>query len=137
MIPNSNMIFKVLRLIPQIILSSLFFFPIMHQRDHVDLKFSGIEAILQGDYFIVGNIVILLVMLGVILHLVTIFVEMIYKQTNAQWISRTNMIVNLTMILGLVMVTFLGTLLEPLGYVIIVLLISTTYIRYLEQKKNE
>lgn len=137
MIQSYKMIFKFMRLIPQLLLVGLFFFPIMHQKDNEDVIFTGIEAIMKGDYLIIGNMVISLVMLGAIFHLNTIFIEIILKKTDPKTESITNIVVNMTMIFGLVMVTFLGTYLEALGYVIIILLISTTYIRYLEQKKNE
>jgi hypothetical protein len=48
-----------------------------------------------------------------------------------------NMVVNITLILGVIWVTFLGTFLELFGYLVLSLLIASTYLRYLQQKQEE
>ncbi|HAX02259.1 MAG: hypothetical protein A2Y45_03040 [Tenericutes bacterium GWC2_34_14] len=126
-----------LRLIIQVGLIITFFFPMMHQKDVEEVVFTGFDAITQGDYLIIGNIVIGLIFLGVIIHFVGIMVEMIQKKPTIKWIEGINMIVNITAILSLVMFTFLGTFLEFLGFVYVSLLILSTYLRYVDQKNLE
>lgn len=126
-----------LRLIIQVGLVITFFFPMMHQKDVEDIVFNGFNAIIQGDYLIIGNIAIALIFLGVIIHFIGIIGEIIHKNPSKQWIEGINIIVNITAILSLVMITFLGTFLEFLGFVYVSLLILSTYIRYVDQKKLE
>ena len=128
---------KFLRLLIQLALVISFFFPLMHQKDDEMTLFNGIEAILQGDYLILGNLVIGLIFIGVILHLVGLTFELIQKKPSERWVEMINIIVSLTAILSLLMVTFLGTFLIWLGYIYITLLILSTYLRYVDQKKNE
>lgn len=109
----------------------------MHQKDDVTQMFNGFEAIINGNYLIIGNIVIAFVMLGTLFHWVVLMFELVLKDKAKEYEATTNMIVNMTVILGLVIVTFLGTFLELYGYLILVLLIVSTYLRYLSQKVNE
>ena len=128
---------KVLRLIVQIALSVLFFLPMMHQRNLEEVTFTGFQAIIQGDYFVIGNIVIALVMLGILIHLGFIVYEMVRFENYKKIESKVNILVNLTVFFSLIIITFLGTFLELFGYMVVVLIILSTYLRYLEQKKNE
>lgn len=109
----------------------------MHQKDEVTIMFNGFEAIIQGDYLIIGNIVIALVILGSLFHLVVLVFELLSHKLSKTYESLTNIVVNITVILSFVMVTFLGTFLELIGYIILVLLIVSTYLRYLSQKIQE
>lgn len=127
----------VVRLIIQAGLISLFFFPIMHQKDELTVMFNGFEAVMQGDYLIIGNIVIALVMLGSIYHLIVLGFELVSQVQSKKLETSTNMVINITVILGFVLVTFLGTFLELFGYLILVLLIVSTYLRYLSQNIKE
>lgn len=127
----------VVRFIIQAVLITLFFFPIMHQKDELTLMFNGFEAVVQGDYLIIGNIVIALVMLGSIYHLIVLGFELVSQVQSKKLETSTNMVINITVILGFVLVTFLGTFLELFGYLILVLLIVSTYLRYLSQKIKE
>ncbi len=129
--------FKVLRLLVQILLVGIFFFPMMHQKDQEDILFNGFEAILQGDYLVIGNIVIACVLLGVILHLLSTVYEMIDFKSYQKMEGTVNIIVNITVFLSLIIITFLGTFLLVFGYIMVGLMILSTYLRYLEQKKNE
>lgn len=128
---------KVLRLFVQILLVGIFFFPIMHQKDQDFLFFTGFEAFIQGDYLIIGNIVIALVILGTMIHLLSILYEFIKYKAYQKMENTVNFIVNITVFLSLFIITFLGTFLIALGYVMIGLLVLSTYLRYLEQKKKE
>ena len=128
---------NALRIFIQIILITLFFFPMMHQKDEVTIMFNGFEAIVKGDYMIIGNIVIALVMLGSLFHLIVLVFELLSHKLSKTYESLTNIVVNVTVILSFVMVTFLGTFLELIGYIILVLLIVSTYLRYLSQKIKE
>lgn len=128
---------KVLRLIVQIALSVLFFLPMMHQRNLEEVTFTGFQAVIEGDYFVIGNIVIALVILGIFIHLGFIVYEMLRFENYKKIESKVNILVNLTVFFSLIIITFLGTFLELFGYMVVVLIILSTYLRYLEQKKNE
>lgn len=128
---------KVLRLIVQIALSALFFLPMMHQRNLDEISLTGFKAVIQGDYFVIGNIVIALVMLGILIHLGFIVYEMVRFENYKKIESKVNILVNLTVFFSLIIITFLGTFLELFGYMVVALIILSTYLRYLEQKKNE
>lgn len=129
------MILKGLRLFVQTILTALFFFPIIYQEVGSEkIEINAITAILQGDYLIIGNIVIALVLIGVILHEVSLIIGLFNHPFETKIESTMNIIVNLTVIFGLVMTTFLGTFLTWLGYGLIACLILSTYLRYAEQK---
>jgi uncharacterized membrane protein YoaK (UPF0700 family) len=77
-----------------------------------------------------------LAMLGIIIHLISIIYELISKQ-HQKLEGMINMVVNITLILGVIWVTFLGTFLELFGYLVLSLLIASTYLRYLQQKQEE
>lgn len=128
---------KVLRLIVQITLSALFFLPMMHQRNLEEVTFTGFQAVIEGDYFVIGNIVIALVILGILIHLGFIVYEMVRFENYKKIESKVNILVNLTVFFSLIIITFLGTFLELFGYMVVALIILSTYLRYLEQKKNE
>ena len=128
---------KFLRLLIQIALITFMFLPLMHQKGDETLILTGIEAIIKGDYLIIGNIVIALIFLGVIIHFVGIVMEFASKKRADAWVEGMNIMVNITTILSLLMVTFLGTFLAWLGYIYIGLLILSTYLRYVDQKKSE
>ena len=128
---------KFLRLLIQIALITFMFLPLMHQKGDETLILTGIEAIIKGDYLIIGNIVIALIFLGVIIHFVGIVMEFTSKKRADAWLEEMNIMVNITTILSFLMVTFLGTFLAWLGYIYIGLLILSTYLRYVDQKKSE
>ena len=128
---------KILRLVVQVLLSGIFFFPLMHQKNQESILLNGFEAILQGDYLVIGNIVLACVILGVILHLLSILYEMINFKSYQRIEGTINIIVNITVFLSLIIITFLGTFLLVFGYIMVGLMILSTYLRYLEQKKNE
>jgi uncharacterized membrane protein YoaK (UPF0700 family) len=65
-----------------------------------------------------------------------IIYELISKK-HQKFEGTINMVVNITLILGVIWVTFLGTFLELLGYLVLSLLIASTYLRYLQQKQEE
>ncbi|HPG42985.1 MAG TPA: hypothetical protein PLJ98_04160, partial [Acholeplasmataceae bacterium] len=65
-----------------------------------------------------------------------IIYELISK-THQKFEAEINMVVNITLILGVIWVTFLGTFLELFGYLVLSLLIASTYLRYLQQKQEE
>ena len=126
--------YKIYRIIILLFMIGIFFFPIMHQRDNITLKLNGFEAIISGSYFVIGNIVLASIIILHMVHTVWTLLEVIIKEKLQKYVSQMNIVVNITVILSLVMVTFLGTFLEPLGFVFIALSILTTYLRYVEQK---
>ena len=130
------MFLRLIRLVLQLVISGVLFLPIMHQKDDESILFNGFEAMIKGDYLIIGNIVMALAMLGIIIHLMGIIYELISKK-HQKFEGTINMVVNITLILGVIWVTFLGTFLELLGYLVLSLLIASTYLRYLQQKQEE
>jgi len=108
----------------------------MHQKDDESILFNGFEAMIKGDYLIIGNIVMALAILGIIIHLMGIIYELISKK-HQKFEGMINIVVNITLILGVIWVTFLGTFLELFGYLVLSLLIASTYLRYLQQKQEE
>jgi hypothetical protein len=129
------MFLRLIRLVLQLVISGVLFLPIMHQKDDESILFNGFEAMIKGDYLIIGNIVMALAMLGIIIHLMGIIYELISK-THQKFEAEINMVVNITLILGVIWVTFLGTFLELFGYLVLSLLIASTYLRYLQQKQE-
>lgn len=135
MIQNSNMILKVSRIIIQVALTALFFFPIIYQEVGTEtIEMNAMDAIIHGDYLVIGNIVIAGVLLGVITHTTSLILGLFNQRFEEKITSSMNLIVNLTVIFGLVMTTFLGTFLTWWGYGLIALLILSTYLRYVDQK---
>ena len=129
------MFLRLIRLVLQLVISGVLFLPIMHQKDDESILFNGFEAMIKGDYLIIGNIVMALAMLGIIIHLMGIIYELISKK-HQKFEGMINMVVNITLILGVIWVTFLGTFLELFGYLVLSLLIASTYLRYLQQKQE-
>ena len=130
------MFLRLIRLVLQLVISGVLFLPIMHQKDDESILFNDFEAMIKGDYLIIGNIVMALAMLGIIIHLMGIIYELISKK-HQKFEGTINMVVNITLILGVIWVTFLGTFLELFGYLVLSLLIASTYLRYLQQKQEE
>ena len=130
------MFLRLIRLVLQLVISGVLFLPIMHQKDDESILFNGFEAMIKGGYLIIGNIVMALAMLGIIIHLMEIIYELISKK-HQKLEDVINMVVNITLILGVIWVTFLGTFLELFGYLVLSLLIASTYLRYLQQKQEE
>jgi len=127
---------SLIRLVLQLVISGVLFLPIMHQKDDESILFNGFEAMIKGDYLIIGNIVMALAILGIIIHLMGIIYELISKK-HQKFEGMINIVVNITLILGVIWVTFLGTFLELFGYLVLSLLIASTYLRYLQQKQEE
>lgn len=128
--------YKIYRILILLFMIGIFFFPIMHQRDAISIKLNGFEAILYGSYFVIGNIVLGSIIFLHIIHTLWTLLELIIHDKLKNYVDKMNIVVNITVILSLVMVTFLGTFLEPLGFVFIALSILTTYLRYVEQKSS-
>lgn len=128
---------KLIRLIVQIALIGSLFFPVMHQKGDVAITLTAIQAIFYGDYFIIGNLVIALVCVGIITHLISIVIDLVSDSISKRLEKPMNIVVNLSVILSFIWVTFLGTFLLWMGFVTIGLIIVSTYLRYIEQKKAE
>jgi hypothetical protein len=121
---------SILLIVLQLLAVILFFLPMMSYKV-ADEKviISGLEAIITNEYFIFGNILLLVIFLSSILILIGLIYESIHH--NKKYDDLMTTITNIKLFAGLITVTFLGTYLEWIGLVLIALLVLNTYLNYI------
>jgi hypothetical protein len=121
---------SILLIVLQLVAVILFFLPMMsYQIADEKVIISGLEAIITNEYFIFGNILLLVIFLSSILILIGLIYETIHQSKKYDDLMTT--ITNIKLFAGLITVTFLGTYLEWIGLVLIALLVLNTYLNYI------
>ena len=91
---------------------------------------SGFKAIITNQYYYIGNIMILAVLLAAVFQ----FVFLVISFFNLEYYKRKDdllvTIINIEIVVGLLMVTFLGIHLEWLGILVIAIIILSTLIKH-------
>jgi len=115
----------------QLLLIISFFFNIMnfHVGD-VEIPITGFEAIFKNEYFIIGNIFLVIILLVSILHLIAEIIAvskpLLYKKLETSLM----ILINLQLLTGMLIATFLGTYLEILGILMIGLIVASAYLKH-------
>jgi hypothetical protein len=95
-----------------------------------ELSLTGIEAIFSSDILLLGNIILGIVFLTTILHLIFMIIGLFKIGQTESFESTTNIVVNLSLIAGLIMITFLGWYTNITAIICVILMIGSAYIRY-------
>lgn len=119
--------FKILQFIVILGILTCFFLPMF---DVEEESLTGIQAIFSGDILLLGNIILGIVFITTVLHLVFMIVESFKIGQTESVESTTNIIVNLSLIAGLIMITFLGWYTNIIAIISVILMIASAYIRY-------
>jgi hypothetical protein len=119
--------FKILQFIVILGILTCFFLPMF---DVEEESLTGIQAIYSGDILLLGNIILGIVFITTVLHLVFMIVESFKIGQTESVESTTNIIVNLSLIAGLIMITFLGWYTNIIAIISVILMIASAYIRY-------
>ena len=119
--------FKTLQFIIVIGILVCFFLPMFEVEE---LSLTGVQAIFSSEILLFGNIILSIVLLTTICHLIFMIIN-IFKigQTEALE-STTNIVVNISLIAGLLMVTFLGWYTNIVAIICVILMIASAYVRY-------
>lgn len=91
---------------------------------------TGIQAIFSSDILLFGNIILGVVFLTTIGHLIFMIIG-VFKIGQTEAIeTTTNMVVNISLIAGLLMITFLGWYTNIVAIICVILMIGSAYVRY-------
>jgi uncharacterized paraquat-inducible protein A len=115
----------------QILLIASFFFKIMNYHvGDIEIPITGFEAIMKNEYFIIGNLFLLLILLVSVFHLIAEIIA-VTKPNQYKKLETTLMIlINLQLFTGMLVATFLGTYLELLGILMIGLIVASAYLKH-------
>lgn len=118
---------KILQFIIVIGILTCFFLPMFNVEEKV---LTGFEAILSNEILLFGNIIISVVFLMSALHFILMVLASFRSEKSESLEEVTNIIVNIGLISGLLMVTFLGWQINAIAIMCVALMIATAYIRY-------
>jgi hypothetical protein len=115
----------------QLLLIISFFFNIMNYHvDDVEIPITGFEAIFKNEYFIIGNIFLVIILLVSFFHLIAEIIAvskpLLYKKLETSLM----IIINLQLLTGMLIATFLGTYLEILGILMIGFIVASAYLKH-------
>ena len=115
----------------QILLITSFFFKIMNYHvGDVEIPITGFEAITKNEYFIIGNIFLVIILLVSVFHLIAEIIA-VTKPNQYKKLETTLMIlINVQLFTGMLVATFLGTYLEILGILMIGLIVASAYLKH-------
>ena len=101
-----------------------------HLEDGVEIPITGFAALIQNEYWIIGNLLIWFILIISTFHLITqviAYVDLtLYKKLDP--VLTAAIIIEL--VAGLLVVTFLGTYLELVGLFMIGFIVLGTYLKY-------
>jgi hypothetical protein len=122
---------KILQLTLQGTIIGLYFTNMFNYYDNENkVLVSGFKAIITNQYYYIGNIMILAVLLAAVFQ----FVFLVISFFNLEYYKRKDdllvTIINIEIVVGLLMVTFLGIHLEWLGILVIAIIILSTLIKH-------
>ena len=119
--------YKLLQLILIGGIITCFFLPMFN----VDsLKLTGIEAIFSKDILLFGNIILGFILLTTIAHLIYMVISLFKQNVSENFLNASTIIVNLSLIAGLLMITFLGWYTNIIAIVCVVLMIASAYVSH-------
>lgn len=115
----------------QILLIISFFFKIMnvHVGD-VEIPITGFEAIMKNEYFIIGNLFLVIILLVSAFHLIAEIIAVINPNQYKKLETTLMILINLQLFTGMLVATFLGTYLEILGILMIGLIVASAYLKH-------
>lgn len=115
----------------QLLLIISFFFNIMNYHvGDIEIPITGFEAIFKNEYFVIGNIFLVIILLVSVFHLIAEIIA-VTKIEHYKKLETTLMIlINLQLLTGMLIATFLGTYLELLGIFVIGLIVASAYLKH-------
>lgn len=119
--------FKILQFILVLGILVCFFMPMFHVGDKT---ITGFNAILSDDIMLFGNFILAIIFLATAAHLIFIVVDILSNELSEVHQNGMNMVVNINLIAGLLMITFLGLFTNIVAIICVVLMIATAYVRY-------
>lgn len=115
----------------QLLLIISFFFNIMNYHvGDVEIPITGFEAILKNEYFIIGNIFLVSILLVSVFHLVAQIIAVSKPSLYKKLETSLMIFINLQLLTGMLIATFLGTYLEILGILMIGLIVASAYLKH-------
>ncbi|MCD4826747.1 MAG: hypothetical protein K8Q99_03050 [Acholeplasmataceae bacterium] len=119
--------FKTIQFIVILGILTCFFLPMFNVED---IKLTGIQAMTSSDILLFGNIIIVVVFVTTIGHLVLLVLDIVGFKNKEGLETITNIVVNLSLIAGLLMITFLGWYTNIISVLCVILMIGSAYVRY-------
>ena len=119
--------FKMIQFVIVVGILTCFFLPMFNVEE---TTLTGFEAIFSNDILLFGNIVLAVVLVMTALHLMLMAFEVFKSKRSDSLEEGTNMVVNIGLIAGLLMVTFLGWYTNIISIVCVLLMIGSAYVRY-------
>jgi hypothetical protein len=119
--------FKTLQLVIVVGILICFFLPMFNVEEQ---SLTGIQAIFSSDILLFGNIILGIVYLTTIGHLILMLIEILKIGKKDAVETTTNMVVNISLIAGLLMITFLGWYTNIVAIICVILMIGSAYVRY-------
>jgi hypothetical protein len=119
--------FKTLQLVIVVGILICFFLPMFNVEEQ---SLTGIQAIFSSDILLFGNIILGIVYLTTIGHLILMLIEILKIGKKGAVETTTNMVVNISLIAGLLMITFLGWYTNIVAIICVILMIGSAYVRY-------
>ena len=117
--------YKVLQLIVLFGLVATFLFPIFNVEN---VKITGIEAMVSSDIMLFGNIIMIVIITTTLMHLGYMIYQVFPKVKSYDEVM--NGVVSLSLLFGLLMITFLGLISNVIAWLCVLLMILSALIRY-------
>jgi hypothetical protein len=122
---------KILQTLIQGSIISLYFFNIFNYFEN-ETKYlvTGFKAIITNEYYYIGNIMIIVVLLAAVTQFIFLLISFFNLKFYQSKEDLLVTIINIELVIGLLMVTFLGINLEWLGILMIFLIILSAVIKH-------
>jgi uncharacterized paraquat-inducible protein A len=115
----------------QLLLIISFFFNIMNYHvGDIEIPITGFEAIFKNEYFVIGNIFLVIILLVSVFHLIAEIIAVTKPELYKKLETTLMMLINLQLLTGMLIATFLGTYLELLGILVIGLIVASAYLKH-------
>ncbi|MBE0700884.1 MAG: hypothetical protein IH571_04280 [Acholeplasmataceae bacterium] len=132
--------FKIIQAGIQLLIVISFFFNLFNtqhsllgdQSETITIKtpISGFQALIDGSFFVFGNILIWALLLASAYHLLSQIMTFAYPDLYVKLETSLTIVINLQIFFGLFVVTLMGRFLEIPGMVMIALIIAGAFLRY-------
>lgn len=119
--------YKILQLILIIGMLVCFYLPMFNVDEQT---ITGFNAIFSNDILLFGNIILGFIVFLTTVHFVFMLLSIVVKTIPEKYQEGINIVVNLNLIFGLLMITFLGWLTNVVAIMCVVLMIASAYVRY-------
>jgi hypothetical protein len=115
----------------QVLVIVSFFFKIFNYHVGSDvIPITGFEAIFKNEYFVIGNIFMVIILLVSLFHLIAEIIAVINMGTYKKLETTLMIMINIQLFTGMLVATFLGTYLEILGILMIGLVVASAFIKH-------